>query len=111
MTTLNKVFILGNLTKDVTMNKEVANTSLAINEKYKDKTKVHFVEVSAFGKIAEVLHNYCSKGSLVLIEGKLDYQTWQDKKEGKTRSALKVIAYNVQFLNSSKPKQEEEEEF
>ena len=106
MATLNRVFLIGNLTKEVTLNGEVANTSLAINEKYKDKEKVHYIDIVAFGKTASLLNTYCTKGSSILIDGKLDYQAWTTK-DGTKKNSVKVIANNIQFLSTNK-KQEEE---
>jgi len=107
MASFNKVFLMGNLTRDPELKYLPSGTALcsfgmAVNEKYKSgdewKEKVHFVDITAWGKSAEAVTHYLEKGSQVLIEGRLDYQTWE--KDGQKRSKLEVVANNVQFLNS-----------
>lgn len=111
MANVNKVFLLGNLTRDPELKyipggDAVASFGLAVNEKYKQgdewKTKVHFVDITVWKKTAELCAEYLKKGSLVHIEGKLDYQTWD--KDGQKQSKLEVVAMNVQFLT---PKEKE----
>jgi len=107
MASFNKVLLLGNLTRDpelryLTSGTAVCSFGLAVNEKYKSgdewKEKVHFVDITVWGKSAEAVTQYLDKGSQVLVDGRLDYQTWE--KDGEKRSKLEVVANNVQFLNS-----------
>jgi len=107
MTAFNKVLLIGYLTRDpelrfISNGDAVASFGLAVNEKYKQgdewKTKVHFVDITAWRKTGELCAEYLKKGSLVHIEGKLDYQTWN--KDGQKRSKLEVVAMNVQFLST-----------
>jgi single-strand DNA-binding protein len=106
---LNKVFLMGNLTRDpelryIPSGTAVANFSLAINRAYKDaggekKEEVSYVRVEVWGKMAEVCGEYLSKGRPVLVEGRLKSRSWETP-EGQKRSSLDVVATGVQFLGS-----------
>ncbi len=106
---MNKVFLAGNLTRDpelryVPSGTAVANFSVAINRPYKDasgerKEEVSFVRVVVWGKMAEVCGEYLTKGRPVLVEGRLKSSSWEGP-DGQKRSALDVVATNVQFLGS-----------
>lgn len=109
MVAINKCFIAGNLSSDpdlryISTGSAVCSFGLAINEKYKKdeewKTKVCFVNITVWGKPGEACAQYLTKGSSVLIEGKLDYQTWE--KDGQKRSKLEVTANSVNFLDQKK---------
>ena len=103
---LNKVFLIGRLTKDpeskmLPSGTAVANFSIATNRYYKDKSgekqqEVDFHNISTFGKIAESAAQYLKKGNLVLIEGRIRTRSWDDK-EGKKRYTTEIIAQKVQF--------------
>lgn len=105
----NKIIIVGNLTRDVELRylntgSAVATLGLASNRRYKkqDGTPVDdtcFVDVTLFGRSAEVANQYLRKGSKVLIEGRLHYETWQDQ-QGMRRSKHTVIAESMQMLDS-----------
>lgn len=107
MPNLNKVFLMGNLTRDpelryIPSGTAVANFGLATNRIYtgrdgERKEEVCFVDVDAWGKTAENCANYLSKGRPVLVEGSLQYDSWETE-DGQKRSRLKVRALNVQFL-------------
>lgn len=107
MANLNKVFLIGNLTRDpelryVPSGTAVANFGLATNRTYntssgEKKQETCFVRVVAWGRIAEVCGEYLSKGSPVFIEGRLQYRSW-DTSSGEKRSAVEVRAERVQFL-------------
>ena len=110
MANLNKVFLLGNLTRDpevryVPSGAAVADLGVAVNERYKDrdsgewKEKPVFVDVTVWRRQAETCAEYLSKGSPVMIEGRLQLDQWQNS-EGQKRSKLKVLADRVQFLSS-----------
>jgi single-strand DNA-binding protein len=107
MANLNKVFLIGNLTRDVELRAtqtgtNVAKFGLAINHKYtqngQQKETTCFVDVTAFGRQAEVLSQYLKKGRPVFVEGRLDYSTWEDK-DGNKKSKHQVIVENFQFID------------
>ena len=110
MANLNKVMLIGNLTRDPELRhtpkgSAVAEISLAINrnwtndqgQKQEDTT---FVEVTLWGRQAELAQQYLTKGRPVYIEGRLQLDSWDDKDTGKKRSKLRVIGENMQFLDS-----------
>ena len=106
MVSLNRVLLIGNLTKDPELRytpsgTPVANLRLAVNSIYKDqsgqrKEETCFVTVVVWSRQAEICHQYLKKGRPVFIEGRLMYRTWEA--EGKTRSTMEVRADRVQFL-------------
>jgi single-strand DNA-binding protein len=106
MATMNRVFLMGNLTKDPELRytpsgTPVANLRLAVNNTFKDqngqkKEDVCFVTVVVWSKQAELCNQYLKKGRPVLIEGRLIYRSWEQ--EGKTRSTIEVRADRVQFM-------------
>jgi single-strand DNA-binding protein len=105
----NKVILIGNLTRDVELKhipsgQAVAQIGLAVNRKYKTKDgqqqeETTFIDCEAWGRTAEVMQQYLSKGKPVMIDGRLKLDTWQDK-DGSNRSKLKVVIENFQFINS-----------
>ena len=107
MANLNKVMLMGNLTRDpeskcLPSGTTVCDLGMAINRHYTDqsgakKEQTCFVDLTAFGRQAETLSKYMKKGRPLFIEGRLDFQTWESK-EGQKRSKLKVIIENFQFL-------------
>lgn len=107
MPDLNKVFLVGNLTKDpeirfVPSGQAVANLRLAINRKYKAgngerKEEVTYVGVEVWGKSAEACGEYLKKGSSLLVEGRLKLKEWAAQ-DGQKRSMLEVVSDRVQFL-------------
>ncbi len=111
MASFNKVFLMGNLTRDVQMkylpssNTPVAEFGIACNRKFRtaageDREEVTFVDVTAFGKQAEVLNQYMTKGKPLFIEGRLKLDQWEDKQGGGKRSKLSVVIENFQFIGS-----------
>ncbi|MBF0216156.1 MAG: single-stranded DNA-binding protein [Candidatus Omnitrophica bacterium] len=106
---LNKVFIMGNLTRDpelryVPSGMAVANFTVAVNRVYKDKAgekkeDATFIRVVVWGKMAEVCGEYLAKGRAVLVEGRLQSRTW-DSPDGKKNSIVEVIANSVQFIGA-----------
>jgi single-strand DNA-binding protein len=106
---INTVLIGGHLTRDPQVrplqNTTVANFALAINRRYKGndgemKEEVTFVEVECWGRTAELVGQYCTKGRALFVEGRLKLDQWQDK-DGHNRQRLKVVAESVQFLGSN----------
>ncbi len=112
MANLNKVMLLGNLTRDPELRhtpkgSAVADLGIAVNRKIQDgnggwKDETTFVDVTVWGSSAENAHKYLTKGRGVFIEGRLQMDTWDDKATGQKRSKLKVVADNVQFLPDGK---------
>jgi single-strand DNA-binding protein len=109
MASFNKVLLLGNLTRDPEMryipstNQPVVEFGLACNRRFKtangeDREEVTFVDITAFGRSAEIINQYCRKGKQLFVEGRLKYDTWEDKQGGGKRSKLRVIVENFQLL-------------
>ena len=105
---LNRVFLMGNLTRDVKLKKtpsnmSVANVGLAVNRQYRandeNREETTFVDCEAWGRTAEVMGQYLRKGRPVFIEGRLKLDQWQDR-DGNNRSKLKVVIENFQFVDS-----------
>jgi len=109
MASLNKVFLIGNLTRDPELRytpngTAVADLGLAVNREFASregdrKTETCFVDIVVWQKIAESCKEYLSKGSPVFIEGRLQLDTWENK-QGEKRSKMRVVAERVQFLGS-----------
>jgi single-strand DNA-binding protein len=110
MASFNKVILAGNLTRDPELRytpkgTAIARLGLACNRKWKSETgelkeEVTFVDVDAFGKQAETIGQYLKKGRPILIEGRLRYETWEDKQTKQKKSKLGVVLENFQFLDS-----------
>jgi single-strand DNA-binding protein len=108
MPSVNKVIIVGNLTRDpvtkqLPTQSMVTEFGLAMNRKFKspdgeDREEVCFVDCAAFGRQAEVIQKYCKKGKSLYIEGRLRYDSWDDKNGHGKRSKLSIVVENFQFL-------------
>jgi single-strand DNA-binding protein len=108
MASYNRVILLGNVTRDpelryVSSGKAVTEIGLAVNDRYKSASgewveQTTFVDVTLWGRTAEVACEYASKGSPVLIEGRLKLDTWE--KDGKKNSKLRVVGDLLQLLGS-----------
>ena len=108
MVSLNRVLLIGNLTRDPELRytpsgTAVANLRLAVNSSFKDqagqrKEETCFVTIVVWSKQAEICNQYLKKGRPVFIEGRLIYRSWEQ--EGKTRSTMEVRADRVQFLGA-----------
>lgn len=106
MASHNRVIILGNLTRDVEVKylqsgTAVADIGVAMNDRRKNQQgewveETTFVEVTLWGRTAEVASEYLSKGSQILIEGRLKYDTWE--KDGQKRSKLTVVCEKMQMV-------------
>jgi len=104
MANFNKVILLGNLTRDIEMRNTqsgmaLAKFGMAVNRKVKDRETTCFVDLTAWGRQAEVLSQYVQKGSQLFVEGRLEYSTWESQDGGK-RSKLEVVVENFQFVGS-----------
>lgn len=103
----NRVILMGNLTRDVELRQihsgmSVTDISIAVNERVKKNDQwtdeVHFFDVTLWGRTAEIADEYLSKGSSVLIEGKLRQDRWEQ--DGQKRSKVKVVCDRMQMLGS-----------
>ena len=113
MVSFNRVVLAGNLTQDPELRftqegVPVASLSLAVNRVRSKNEAVDFFNVSAWRELGERVANYKKKGDPVLVEGRLQYRTWQAQ-DGAKRSAVEVVADNVQFLSRGGTLQAEEE--
>lgn len=110
MANLNKVMLIGNCTRDPEVRytpkgTAVAEVGLAVNristnEQGERREEVTFIDVTLWGRQAEIAGEYLKKGRPVFIEGRLQLDTWDDKQSGQKRSKLKVVAENLQLLGS-----------
>jgi len=108
MASVNRVILVGNLTRDPQLKylpsqTPVAEFGMAMNRRFKtangeDREETCFVDCSAFGRPAEIINQYCQKGKLIYIEGRLKFDQWEDKQGGGKRSKLSVVVENFQFL-------------
>ena len=108
MSSFNKVFLMGNLTRDPQLKylpsqTAVAEFAIACNRKFRtatgeDREEVTFVDIAAFGKTGELINQYFTKGKPIFIEGRLKFDQWEDKQGGGKRSKLTVVAENFQFI-------------
>ncbi len=112
MANLNKVMLIGNLTRDPELRytpkgTAVTDIGLAVNRVWSNdqgqrQEETTFIDVTLWGRQAELAQQYLSKGRGAYIEGRLQMDTWEDKETGKKRSKLKVIGENLQFLPDGK---------
>ena len=111
MPAFNKVILIGNLTRDPELkflpsNMAVCDIGLAVNDRVKNKTtgeyedRANFIDCTAFGKTAENIDRFFSKGRPIFIEGKLRFEQWDDRESGKKRSKIKVVIDTWQFCDS-----------
>jgi single-strand DNA-binding protein len=110
MPDLNKVYLIGNLTRDpelryIPSGAAVCKFGMAVNRRYstgrgEEREEVCFLDVEAWGKQGETVNNYLRKGSPALVEGRLQYDQWEDRETGRKRSRLLVHAERIQFLGS-----------
>src|SRR5580692_9318533 len=111
MSSFNKVILLGNLTRDPQVRytpggAAVAELGLAVNRTWFDqktnsrRDETTFVDVTLWGRQAEVAGEYLAKGRQVLIEGRLQLDSWEDKESGQKRSKLRVVCENMTMVGS-----------
>ena len=108
MANVNKVILIGNLTRDPEVRHTpkgtaVGDIALAINRAYtaengEKREDTTYVDVTLWGRTAEIAQQYLRKGRPVYIEGRLQMDTWEDKSTGQKRSKLKVVAEALQLL-------------
>ena len=104
----NKIILVGNLTRDIEMRfsqsgTAIANSAIATSRKFKStnikqKEEVCFIDITFFGKISEIAHQYLKKGSKILIDGRLSFVQWTDQ-NGQKRSKHSVIVDNMQMMD------------
>lgn len=110
MASLNKVMLIGNVTRDPEVKytpkgSAVADIGLAINRNYTNQggekvEETTFVDVELWGRLAEIAGEYAKKGRPIFIEGRLRIDSWEDKQSGQKRSRLKVVGESLQLLGS-----------
>jgi single-strand DNA-binding protein len=109
MASLNKVMLIGNLTRDPEVRytpkgQAVTDLGMALNRRYmvdnEWREDVTFVDITFWGKQAETIGQYCKKGRQLFVEARLQLDTWEDKTTGKKMSKLKLVGENFQFLGS-----------
>lgn len=111
MPNFNRIILIGHLTRDAELKyvgtNAVLEFSIAWNEKYEREgggkvDKAHFFDCQIWGKRAEGLAQYLTKGKAILVEGQLKQERWDDKDTGKTRSHVRINASNVEFMPGGK---------
>ena len=115
MANLNKVFLIGNLTRDPELRyapsgTAIASFGIAINRTWsgpdgEKKEEACYVDINMFGRRAEVINEYFSKGNPIFIEGRLQFQQWETK-DGQKRNALRVVAEDFQFIGGKTKRDE-----
>jgi len=108
MASFNRVILMGNLTRDPELRylqsgMAVAEIGLAVNDRRKNQNgewidETTFVDITLWGRTAEVVCEYCSKGRPLFVEGRLKYETWET--DGQKRSKLKVVGDRIQLIGS-----------
>ena len=109
MANVNKVILIGRITRDIELRHTpkgtaIAELGLAVNRSRTDESgqrieETTFVDVTLWGKQAELAAQYLAKGREVYIEGRLQMDTWVDKESGQNRSKLKIVGENMQFIS------------
>jgi single-strand DNA-binding protein len=115
MANFNKVILIGNLTRDPELRytpsgTAIASFGIAVNRTWsgqdgEKKVEVCYVDINMFGRRAEVINEYFSKGNPIFIEGRLQFQQWETK-DGQKRNALRVVAEDFQFIGGKAKKGE-----
>ena len=111
MSSFNRVILIGNLTRDIELRYTAGGTAVcdigvAVNDRRKTPNgemvdEVTFVEVTLWGRNAEVAHEYLAKGSSVFIEGRLKYEAWEH--DGQRKSRVKVVGERLQLIGGRRP--------
>jgi|SRR5579871_4013712 len=116
MASYNKVLLMGNLTRDPEVRytpkgTAIAAIGLAVNRRWttetgEQKEEVTFVDVEVWGRQAETVGQYLSKGKPVFVEGRLKLDSWEDKESGQKKSKMKVVCERFQFIGGPSGKAE-----
>lgn len=112
MASLNKVMLIGNLTRDADLrytwaSQPICEMRIASSRKTPEGESVIYTDVSLWGKRAEAVSKYLTKGKPLFVEGRLQLDEWDDKDTGQKRSKLKVVADNIEFLGGGRRDSEE----
>ena len=112
MSDLNRVYLVGNLVKDPEMkdigsSNKVTNFTIASNRHWtgpegQKNEEVSFIDCSAYGKRAETINTYLSKGRKILVDGRIKQEKWTDKETKKAQSRIRVIVESFHFMDSKK---------
>ncbi len=112
MSSFNKVILMGNLTRDPELRQTQSGTSvcrfsIAVNRSYNSqdgslRDETCFVEIDCFGKSAENVAKYFTKGKPILVEGRLRQDSWEDKQTGQKRTKLMVVLERFEFIGSAR---------
>lgn len=113
MGNVNKVILMGNLTRDPELKHTNGGTALAkfgmaINETYggrddgERKQRTTFVDVVAWGRTGEVINEHLKKGDPIYLEGRLDFSSWKDNATGQNRSKIEVVLDKFQFIGGKR---------
>ena len=110
MASYNKVLLMGNLTRDPEVRytpkgTAIANIGLAVNRRWtteggEQKEEVTFIDIEVWGRQAETVGQYLSKGKPIFVEGRLKLDSWEDKESGQKKSKMKVVCEHFQFLGA-----------
>ena len=110
MASYNKVLLMGNLTRDPEVRytpkgTAIASLGLAVNRRWttetgEQKEEVTFVDVEVWGRQAETVGQYLSKGKPIFVEGRLKLDSWEDKESGQKKSKMKVVCERFQFIGA-----------
>ena len=108
----SKAIITGNLTRDPELRNtpngaSVCSFSVAVNRVYRDsngeqKEDVSFIDCSAWGKLGEMISQYAKKGTGVLVSGRLDQRSWEDKATGQKRSRVEIVVEDFNFTGAAR---------
>lgn len=108
----SKAIITGNLTRDPELRttpngSNVCSFSVAVNRTYRDasgeqKEDVSFIDCSAWGKLGEMINQYAKKGTGVLVSGRLDQRSWEDKTTGQKRSRVEIVVEDFNFTGAAR---------
>lgn len=107
---MNSIILKGNIARDVDIKSyndvTIANTSIAVKDKYSKEEKTYFFNITAYRKIAELMGEYVAKGDPLLIRGRLINETYKTE-AGENRTSTKIIVEEMEFLKTKKDKQAE----
>jgi len=108
MANLNKVMLIGNVTRDpeikyTPQGRPVTDLGIAVNRVYtpdggEKREETTYVDITLWGRQAEIAGEYCKKGRSIYVEGRLQLDSWEDKASGQKRSKLRVVGENFQLL-------------
>ena len=107
----SKAIIMGNLTRDPELRStpsgaQVCSFTVAVNRNYKDSSgsqqeQVSFIDCSAWGKSGEIIAQYAKKGSGIMVSGRLDQRSWEDKATGQKRSRVEIVVEDFNFAGGT----------